>query len=77
MKIRLEYVAMLALPEVRSGSLVELPEGSTVAALLDHLKISAAHQRVVAAFVQDRRVHPGHGLRDGDLVFLGLPIGGG
>ncbi len=77
MNIHLEYVAMLALPKVRSGESVDLPAGSTVTDLLNRLQLSSAHQRIVAVFVQDQRVHASRPLKDGDRIFLSLPIGGG
>lgn len=77
MKIYLEYVAMLVVHEARSGGTLDLPEEATVTDLLNQLRLSPAHQRVVTAFINERRVRSTARLSDGDRVFLGLPMGGG
>jgi sulfur carrier protein ThiS len=77
MKIYLEYVAMLVVHEARNGGTLDLPEEATVTDLLNQLRLSPAHQRVVTAFINERRVRSTARLSDGDRVFLGLPMGGG
>ena len=77
MTIHLEYVAMLHLPGVRNGAPFALPEGATVSALLEQLGVRAEHRKVIAPFVNEKRVHASTCLREGDRVFLALPVGGG
>lgn len=36
-----------------------------------------AHQRVIVPFVNDRKARPDDALRDGDHVYLAMPVGGG
>ena len=77
MHIRLEYVAMLKVDGPRSGSRLELSDDATVGRLLDVLRIPPAHQRVIVPFVNDRKARPDDALRDGDHVYLAMPVGGG
>lgn len=77
MTIRLDYVAMLHLPGVRNGAPFVLPEGATVSDLLERLGVRAEHRKVIAPFVNEKRVHASTCLREGDRVFLALPVGGG
>ncbi len=61
-----------------NGNPVELPDGSTVAVLLAHLKIDAV--RVAVERNQDvvpRRTWADAALRDGDLVEIVTFVGGG
>lgn len=77
MKIYLEFVAMLHVKDQISGSIFVAPDGSTVTDLLNKLEISPDHQRVVTAFINDAKVAHSHKLKDGDKVFLSIPISGG
>lgn len=77
MHIRLEYVAMLKVHGPRSGSNLELADDATVGRLLDALHIPPAHQRVIVPFVNERKARPEDALRDGDHVYLAMPVGGG
>lgn len=77
MKIHLEYVAMLHVPGVRNGAPLELPEGATTDTLLAQLNVKPEHRKVVTPFVNGRRATAGAALKNGDKVFLSLPIGGG
>mgnify|MGYP001244615736 CR=1 FL=1 len=77
MKIRLEYVAMLQVKGARSGEDLVVEDGATIGSLLELLHIRPEHRRVIAPFVNDRRGTLTTGLREGDRVFLALPVGGG
>lgn len=77
MKIILEYVATLKITGPATGSVIEIPDGSSVTDLFNHLEIRPAHQRVLAAFVSNEKVHRDSILSDGDHVFIGMPVGGG
>lgn len=77
MRIHIERVAMLVVQGIPSDGWLERPDGSTAGDLLQHLRLSAAHQRVVTVFVNETRVRPTAVLHDGDRVFLGLPMSGG
>jgi sulfur carrier protein ThiS len=77
MKIHLEYVAMLDVRGARSGAPLEVPEGATVGALLEQLHVKPEHRKTVTPFVNEQRATTGTALKDGDRVFLALPISGG
>ena len=77
MKITLEYVATLKVSGPASGSIVEISDGSSVTDLFNHLEIRTSHQRVLAAFISNEKVHRDTILSDGDQVFIGMPVGGG
>ncbi len=77
MKIVLEYVAMLKLDGPATGSTMPIQEGTTIAALLEQLGIPERHRSVISPFVNNRQVSRSYILRDGDCVFLSMPIGGG
>ena len=77
MKLKVEHVAMLAVTGLPPDGELEVPPGSTAQDLLERLRLSPAHQRVVAVFVNERRVHASAALSEGDRIFLGLPMGGG
>ena len=77
MRIQIERVAMLVVHGVPRDGGLDRPDGTTVGDLLQHLRLSPAHQRVVTVFVNETRVRPTTVLHDGDRVFLGLPMSGG
>ena len=77
MKLHVEHVAMLVVHGLPRDGGVELPDGATAADLLHRLKVAPAHQPAVTFFVNNQRVRPTRVLRDGDRVFLGLPMSGG
>lgn len=77
MKITLEYVATLKVSGPATGSEFEIPDGSSVTDLFNHLEIRPSHQRVLAAFISNKKVHRDTILTDGDHVFIGMPVGGG
>lgn len=68
---------MLVVRGIPDDGWLERPDGSTAGDLLQELGLSAAHQRVITVFVNETRVRPTAVLRDGDRVFLGLPMSGG
>lgn len=77
MKIQIEYVAMLDVKGFRSGQAIELPDAATLGDLLDRLNVAPSHRTSVTPFVNDERATLATRLRDGDRVFITLPISGG
>jgi len=77
MKIHLEYVAMLHLKGPASGSTMILDDGANVGALLDKLSIPGYHQTSVSVFINDTKVSHSRLIKDGDRVFLSIPMSGG
>ncbi len=77
MKILVEYTALLDLKGVPNGSLVDVPDGSTISDLLTRCGVEAAHQKYIAPFINSEKKPLRTILRDGDHLVLSLPIGGG
>ena len=93
MKLRVQYTAQLRTAVGRSEDEVDLPDGSTLAGLLDHLaqRLEGAAASLVAANGRPDRsllvVHNGEAvarpeawstvLQSGDVVLLLPPIAGG
>lgn len=77
MNVHLEFVAMLHLKGARSGQTVALPEGATLATLLEQLAVAPPHRKAITLFVNEQRATATTKLKDGDKVFLALPISGG
>jgi hypothetical protein len=77
MKIRLEYTGVLEIKGVASNSDVDLPDGASVATLLNQLKVLPEHQKFVTVAVNGAQKKHHHVLQPGDRVLLSLPMGGG
>ena len=77
MKITLEYVATLKLSGPSSGDEIDIPDGMTITELFSQLGIRAMHQRVLIPFINEKKVHRDTTLREGDHLFIGMPVGGG
>lgn len=77
MQILIERVAMLVIHGVPPDGRLDVPEGITAGQLLPLLHLRPEHQRVVTVFVNETRVRPSAVLKEGDRVFLGLPMSGG
>ncbi|MFH0954232.1 MAG: MoaD/ThiS family protein [Verrucomicrobiota bacterium] len=77
MRIHLEFAAVMDLKGAASGQALELAGGSTIADLMNHLKVKPQHQKFVVPFVNGEKKRPSAPLHENDRVFLSLPIGGG
>lgn len=77
MEIRLEYVATMKVHGPASGSAMTVQDGDTIPDLLERLGIPERHRGVIVAFVNDAKTDRKYTLRDGDRVFLAMPVGGG
>ncbi|MBW7908220.1 MAG: MoaD/ThiS family protein [Kiritimatiellae bacterium] len=77
MDIVLEYVAMLKVNGPATGSTIQVAEGTSLADLLEQLGIPERHRGVISPFVNNASASRSYTLREGDRVFLSMPIGGG
>ena len=68
---------MLVVHGLPPGGRLELDAGATAGDVLHCLQLSPAHQRAVTIFINDQRARPATLLKEGDRVFLGLPMSGG
>lgn len=77
MKIHLRYQAILKIQGIANNSEVELPDGTSIAALLASSRIKEEQQRYILCYVNGERKTPDTVLRDGDSLQLLIPVGGG
>jgi len=76
-KIRLSYTGYLKFDRAKSGSQIEVEEGSTVGDVLAGFHVPQEQQRFLTLFANDERVQPTHTLEDGDELMVIIQIGGG
>lgn len=77
MKITIEHVGFLKIEGVTQGAVMEFPEGTTVAQVLDHFELKAAWRKYIIPIVNGERSPQERVLKDGDRLFIFLPVGGG
>jgi len=77
MKIKLSYVGYLKLDGVKSGDLVYVEDGSTVADVMTQFSIPKHQQRFITPFVNDEESKLGQELKDQDELTLVIQVGGG
>jgi len=77
MKITIEHVGFLKIDGVKPGAVVEFPEGTTVAEVLDHFELKAGWRKYIIPIVNGERSSQERVLADGDRLFIFLPVGGG
>jgi sulfur carrier protein ThiS len=77
MRIHLEFAAVLELHGVASGQALDLAAGSTLADLLNQLKVRREHQKFVVPFVNGEQKRLSCELHEKDNAFLSVPVGGG
>ncbi|GEM_PF-443599 len=77
MKIHVEFAAVLDLKGVTNGAELDVPHGTTPADLLTTFHVRPEHQKYVTPFVNGTRMKLSHPLKEGDRLFLSLPVGGG
>jgi sulfur carrier protein ThiS len=77
MKVKLEFVALLNIENMKSGDWIELEAPSTITDLLTKIGISDRHQKFVIPFINQKPARRSSSLEDGDEVYLFLPVGGG
>jgi len=77
MKIKIEYIGFLKLEGVKSGSVLEFPEGISAAGVLDSLGLTGSYRKYIIPIVNKERSPQERVLKDGDSLFIYLPVGGG
>ncbi len=77
MQITVEYIGFLKIEDVKSGSIVEFPEGTCAADILDRFKLTGPYRKFIIPIVNGERSAQDRALKDGDRVFIYLPVGGG
>jgi hypothetical protein len=77
MRIKVNYAAVLKLTRIRTGETVDLPEGTTVSQLLSDSSVKEEHKKFIQVFVDEKKRDIHHILKDGEVLSLYLPVGGG
>ena len=77
MKVRLSYTGYLKFDGARSGSHIEVDDGSTVGDVLAGFHVPQEQQRFLTLFANDQKVDPSRVIRDGDELMVIIQIGGG
>jgi sulfur carrier protein ThiS len=77
MKITLEYLGFLKIESIQSGSVVDVPDGSTAASILDMCKLNGSYRKYIVPIINGERTSHDRVLKEGDRMFIYLPVGGG
>jgi len=77
MRITVEYIGFLKIEGVKSGTVVEFPEGTRAADILDRFKLTGSYRKFIIPIVNGERSPQDRALKDCDRVFIYLPVGGG
>ena len=73
----MNYAAVLKLAEISNGGTLDLPEGMTVSELLSDCSVKEEHKKYILVFVDEKKRDIHHILKDGEVLSLYLPVGGG
>lgn len=76
-KIKLEFVGYLGIKGVKSGSYIQVEEGTTITDLLTRYGVKEEHQQYIIPWVNGRNLTLSYVLQANDSLYLLLPIGGG
>lgn len=77
MRVTIEYVGFLKVEGLKSGSILELPKGSSASDVLDKLGLTGGYRKYIVPIVNGERSPQERVLVDGDHLFIYLPVGGG
>lgn len=77
MNIIIHYPAAMRIDSVKSGSSMDIPQGTNIEALLKSCNVKKEHIKYILAYVNSEKRGVSHILRHNDELKLYLPIGGG
>lgn len=77
MRITVEYIGFLKIEGVKSGSVVEFPDGTKAEDVLDRFQLTGSYRKFIIPIVNGERSPQNRQLADGDRLFIYLPVGGG
>ncbi len=77
MNIIMYYPAAMRIDNVKSGSIMDIPEGTNIEALLKSCNVKEEHMKYILAYVNGEKRGMSHRLRRNDELKLYLPVGGG
>ena len=67
----------MRIDNVKSGSIMDIPEGTNIEALLKSCNVKEEHIKYILVYVNGEKRGMSHGLRHNDELKLYLPVGGG
>jgi hypothetical protein len=77
MRITIEYIGFLKIEGVKSGSIVEFPDGIKASDVLDRFNLVGSYRKFIIPIINGERSSQDRLLNDGDKLFIYLPVGGG
>lgn len=77
LKITVEYLGFLEIDSIKSGATMELPDGTTAGEVFSRLALKGAYLKYVLPIINGVRADHDKELKDGDKLFIYLPVGGG
>ena len=77
MKVKIELLGLLHIKGVKNNSFIEVKDGATVSDIYNELNILKDHQRFIIPFINGTEVRKSANVKDGDIVKIFLPTGGG
>jgi hypothetical protein len=77
MRITIEYIGFLKIEGVKSGSIVEFPDGIKASDVLDRFNLVGSYRKFIIPIINGERSSQDRLLNDGDRSFIYLPVGGG
>jgi len=77
MNIIIHYPAAMRIDSVKSGSSMDIPQGTNIEALLKSCNVKKEHIKYILAYVNSEKRGMSHIPRHNDELKLYLPIGGG
>jgi sulfur carrier protein ThiS len=75
--IIIHYPAAMRIDSVKSGSSMDVPEGTNIEALLKSCNVKKEHMKFILVYVNSEKRGMSHRLRHNDELKLYLPVGGG
>ena len=76
-KITVHFTGLVDVKNIVSGSVISIPAGSNLSALLSVLGIREQHKRYIIAMINGKKETMFYSLKEKDEVKLFLPVGGG
>jgi molybdopterin converting factor small subunit len=77
MKVIVNFLSLLKLKNAKSGDCIDVAEGTSIGKLLMQHIVEEEALKYIKLVVNGRQEDMGYILKDGDILTLIIPIGGG
>jgi molybdopterin converting factor small subunit len=77
MKINVKFLGLLKLEGIKSGSDIEISDGTTVSEFMNRYVAKKEHHRFIIVMTNEKKVDLSYELKQNDAVSLFLPFGAG